>query len=320
MLRPLLASLIALVLIAPTASFAQGIPGQEPLSLSVNPASPRPYETVTVTVNSNLVDLAASTITIYLNGAVIEEGMRSAQVKIGGPGTRNTFRAVASGAEGTYEATLSIIPGDVSLIIEPVATNHPFYQGGMLVPSEGKVRIIALTDLRTSPTARVPANQISYTWKLGSQTLLAESGLGRNVLTATAPTMYRDAVVSVTASNQAKTVSGQASITITPSEPLVRIYRTDPLGGVSFEKALSGTFALTGTEETFRAVPFFFKEKPGIEWTLNGNRSGTSPDLTVRSASGSGTAQLNATALGSEARAQAGVTLRFGESTGIFGR
>lgn len=308
------------LLIAPSFALAQALPTAEPLTISISPSSPRPYETITATVTSNLVDLTASTVTLYANGAVIEEGMRSAQVKLGGPGSRTTIRAVASGTDGTYEDTISVIPGDLSLILEPVSTTQPLYKGGLLVPSEGRVRIIAVTDLRTSPTSRVPTNQIAYTWKVGSQTLQADSGLGKNVLVATAPVRYRDAVVSVTATNQAKTVSAQASITITPTDPIVRVYRSDPLGGISFEQALSGTFALAGTEETFRVIPFFFKETPALEWTLNGNRSGSGSDLTVRSTSGGGTAQLGVAATGEETRAETSFALRFGQSVGIFGR
>lgn len=319
MIRSLLALTLAALLAVPGTSIAQ-VASQQPLSITLSSASPRPYETVTVTVASNLIDLAASTVTIYANGAVVEQGLRTAQVKLGGPGARTTLRATATGSEGTYEATLSVIPGDVSLIVEPMTTSFPFYEGASVVSSESRVRIVAVTDLRTSPTTRVPSSQIAYTWKVGAQTLTADSGLGRSVLVATAPARYRDAVVSVTATNQAKTVSGSASITIAPSDPIVRIYRSDPLAGIFFEKALTGSFALTGTEETFRAVPFFFEELPALAWSLNGNRSGSSPDLTVRSSSGAGTAQLGVLATGEETSAESSLTLRFGESTGIFGR
>lgn len=318
MLRTLAALLLALM---PFGALAQALPAQDPLTITLSPAYPRPYETVTVTVGSNLVDLSASTVAIYANGTEVERGLRSAQVRMGGPGTRTTIRATAVASEGTYEDTVVVAPADVALIVEPSSTLHPLYEGAGLVPSEGTVRIVALADLRTGPGARVPTSQISYTWKLGSQTLQGESGLGRSVLTATAPARYRDAVITVTATNQAKTVSAQASVTIAPADPLVRIYRSDPLSGISFEKALSGSFALSGSEETFRVVPFFFKEFPSIAWTLNGNASGAGQDLTVRSSGGGGTALLGVAATGEEARAEGGVTLRFGEGgTGIFGR
>ena len=318
----MLRSLLALaLLLAPFGVLAQSFPSQEPLTIAISPTYPKPYETVTVTVGSTLVDLAASTITIYAGGAEVEKGMRSAQVKMGGPGSRTTIRAVAAGAEGTYEKSLTIAPSDISLVVEPATTMHPLYDGAGLVASEGKLRIVAVADLRTAPGTRIPSSQISYTWRLGNQVLQVDSGLGRSVLNATAPVRYRDAVVSVTATNAAKTISAQASVAIAPADPIVRIYRSDPLSGISFEKALSGSFALVGSEETFRVVPFFFKEIPAIAWSLNGSPSGSGQDVTVRSSSGAGTAQLGVVATGKEARADANLTLRFGEGgIGIFGR
>ncbi|HYD93028.1 MAG TPA: hypothetical protein VEB18_01050 [Candidatus Paceibacterota bacterium] len=304
-----------------TPSFASAQVSTDPLTINISPNYPRPYEMVTVTVSSNAIDLAASTITISANGSVVEEGLRSTQIKMGGPGTRTTISVNAQGAEGTFTKQATIAPADVSVIVEPIATNHPLYKGASLVPSEGSVRIVALADIRTAPGTRVPNEQIVYTWKLGTQILEAESGLGKNVLRASAPPQYRDATITVTATTQSKSISAQTTVNISPVDPIVRIYRTDPLEGIDFDHALSGTFTLAGAEETFRALPFFFKNTPTLQWTLNGNRSGTGPDVTVRSTGGSGTALLGITATGPEARAETSLTLRFSSgSTGIFGR
>lgn len=320
MLRTL-AALLILGALAPFAASAQSLGDTDPLTISISPAYPRPYDTVTVTVGSNSIDLTASTIRISVNGAVVEEGLRSTQVKLGGPGTKTTIAASATNTEGTFQDQVALAPGDLSVVVEPVSSSQPLYQGATLVPSEGQVRIVAVADLRTSPTTRVPNSQISYTWKLGTQVLQADSGLGRNVLVATAPARYRDADITVTATNQAKTVTAQAATSISPVDPLVRIYRSDPLEGIDFAHALSGTFALSGTEEMFRALPFYFKTAPTLAWTLNGNASGATPDLTVRSSGGSGTALLGVAATGPEARAEGSLTLRFGSTgTGIFGR
>lgn len=308
-------------LIAPFATGAQSFPGGAPFTISVYPEYPRPYEEVTVTIESTLFTISTSDVTISLNGAVVEEGSRSTVVKMGGPGTKSVIRASVTSIEGTYSAERVIGPAQVALIVEPDSTAHPFYEGARLVPSEGRVRIVAVADIRTSTGSKVPVNQIAYEWKLGSQILLDESGTGRNVLVATAPPRYRDAVVSVTAQTKDQSVVAYASTVISPLDPLVRIYPKSPLRGISFANAIAESFAVSGTEASFHAVPYFFANPPSIAWSINTNTTDTDADLTVRSGGGSGTAALKVSAEDAAASVSDSATLMFSaaRSTNVFG-
>lgn len=306
---------------APFSVGAQSFPGGAPFTISVYPEYPRPYEEVTITVESTLFNISTSDVTIWLNGAVVEEGARSVVVKMGGPGTKSTIRASVTSVEGTYSAERVIGPAQVALIIEPDSTAHPFYEGALLTPSEGRVRVIAVADIRTSAGTRVPQNQIAYEWRLGSQILLDESGAGRNVLSAMAPPRYRDAVVSVTAQTKDQSVVAYASTVISPLDPLVRIYSKSPLRGVSFANALFDSFAVSGREASFRVVPYFFANPPSLAWSINTNVSDTDQDITVRAGGGAGTAALKVTAEDIESSVSEDVTLIFSASsnTNVFG-
>ena len=46
----------------------------EPLSLVVTPTYPRPYQSVIVVPESNIIDLTASTVTTLVNGQVVSTG------------------------------------------------------------------------------------------------------------------------------------------------------------------------------------------------------------------------------------------------------
>jgi hypothetical protein len=308
-----LALLLGILMPFPAAAQAPAIP--EALTLSFTPSHPRPYDHVTVTVGSTLVNLAASDIAISVDGAVIEEGVRSATFRLGGPGSRSVVRASATTPEGTQTAQKTLRPADLSLIVEPNATAHPFYDGGLLVPSEGKLRIIALADLRSAPGTRISDKDISYLWKVDERQLSAESGFGKNVLTASAPPRYRDTKVTVTATSREGSVVAEASVSISPTDPVLRLYAADPLSGTNFAVALMDTFGFSGSEAAFRAVPYFFKDAPSYSWRLNGNPSGAKDSITVRSSGGSGSAVLSAEASLPGARAGESVTLRF-ENTG----
>lgn len=295
----------------------------EPLSLVISPKHPRPYDLVTVSVSSNLVDLAASAITISADGKVVAEGSRSASLQLGGAGSKTAISVTAVTNGKTYTRSLTIRPADVALILEPDTSAHPFYEGGRLVAPQSRVRLIAIADLRTTAGARIPDAQLAYTWKLGNKVLRSESGLGKSVLRATAPVRYRDAEISLTVSSQDSLQVAEASLFVSPVTPLVRIYRSNPLGGTDYGRALGDSFSLSSNEETFEAVPYFFSSTPDFLWQLNGNPSGSQNKVTVRTTGTKvGSALLGVTARerNSGEQAQSRFTVQFGNSSAnIFG-
>jgi len=318
MLRALLAVLLVML---PISAFAQFSPNAAPVRLVFSPEHPRPYDQVTVTLESNLINLSAADLVIYVNGAIIEEGSKTATFRVGAAGTKAVVRATATTLESTESAEATLTPADVALIIEPFATAHPFYEGGLLVPSEGRLRIVALADMRSASGARLPETDISYSWKVGDKQLAAESGFGRNVLTAEAPPRYRDSVVTVTAISRDRSITAKSVISVSPVDPLLRIYPYDPLSGTSFSTALTDSFSFSSNESGFRVVPYFFKETPSYSWKLNSVESGTQDHITVRSGGGSGSATLSVDAMLGVIRASESATLRFdtARSTGFFG-
>lgn len=320
----LLALLLFVGIGAAYAAHAQ-ISSTDPLTLELNPQYPSPYQIVTITPQSSLIDLSASTVTFKVNGKVVQQGSggEGASIAIGGPGSVTTVTVTAVNNGNTYTQSLSIRPADVALIVEPNSTTHPFYEGASLVGSEGNVRIIAMPDFRTSAGTQIAASNLVYTWKNGDQVLQGNSGIGKSVLTASAPVRYRNTVVTVTVSTQDSSVVGQASVLINPGDPVVRVYENDPLLGPRYETALSSATSLSGSEATYRAVPYFFTSFPSLTWQVNGTPSQTGQDITVRpSGNGKGTAVLGVSAssgsLGQSANTNLSVS--FGQqSSGLFG-
>ena len=173
--------LLALVLLsAGGTAHAQMLPGTDPVSLIVSPQYPRPYQSFTVSPQSTLIDLSASTVRISVNGTEIYEGSgtRGATARAGGLGERTTITlTVIDPAGRTYTRQQVIRPAEVSLVLEPQSTAHPFYRGGGLVASEGRVRLVALADFRNAASARIAPQNLVYTWRLGNQILTDSSGI-----------------------------------------------------------------------------------------------------------------------------------------------
>lgn len=318
------ALLIALsILVLPLGAHAQ-IVGVEPIEISITPQHPRPYQTVTVRPSSTVIDLSSSQVVISANGTVVSRGSGAtpANVTMGGAGTATTIRVTASVGGQTYTKELRIRPSEVALIVEPQTTSHPFYAGGTGVASEGQLRLIAIADLRSTAGARIDPSTLVYTWRLGDRVLTAQSGIGKSTLTATAPVRYRDTVVTLTAATQDGSVVAQAQTLIAPIDPIVRVYRNDPLLGPWFDASLSGTYVMTGDEQTFRAVPYHFAGGSQITWLVNSAESGSDNDITLRSTgSGGGTANLIARVkqAATFALAETRLSVRFGEERGGLG-
>jgi hypothetical protein len=300
--------------------------GSEPLTVSIQPSYPRPYDTVTIIPESSAFDLSTAQITVTVSGSVVNRtsGSEPTYITVGGPGSVANITVTAVTARGNYSKAISVRPADVALIVEPTSSIHPFYEGASLVATQGTVRLIAVPDLRTSGGAVIAPQNLVYTWRFGEQVLQSSSGIGKSVLTASAPPKYRDASVSVTVSTQDQTVVAQASAVISPADPSVRIYKSDPLLGPLFNAALPKSVALSDDEETLRAVPYYFASDPSIAWRVNGQSGDSGKTITVRpTGSGSGKALLSANAQSGNPvqSARADISVSFGEqrSFGLFG-
>lgn len=312
------ALLIGMLLLIPAPILAQGFSPTDAVTILINPQHPKPYQTMTVSVRSTILNLTNSTVVISANGAEVERGSGAivGYVRAGGPGERTTIRATVTNNGQTYTKELSVRPADVSLIVEPLSTVHPFYKGMGLIPSEGRIRLVAIPDVRTAPSATIAPENLVYTWRRDSQILTQHSGIGRSSMDAIAPIRYRDVIVSVTVTTQDSAVVAYAETLVTPVDPVVRIYRFDPLLGPLFDWAYSGAITIQSEEETFRAVPYYFASAPAIAWTVNANEGGRTTDITVRpTGSGAGSALLTARATGPGLfqKGESAFTVRFGE-------
>lgn len=315
--------LVSLVCVAHPA-FAQFSTQDNPLSVVLTPEYPHSYETVTISPRSSLLDLTASTVTVTVDGVVVQKGTgtQSAAVTVGGPGTQTKVVVQVTGPDGQTHSVQTVLrPADVALVVEPNTTVHPFYAGLPLVAPEGGLRLVAIPDIRTSANTSLNPNTLIYTWKLGNKVLQDASGVGRSVLVATAPVRYRQADITLTVTSSDSQFVAEAKTTIDPVDPIVRLYPYDPLLGPDYDHAIIGTYTLPGTEETFRAVPYFFRDAPALEWRVGGVAQTAQRDITVRSTgAGAGTASLEVSARipSTLQLASSRTLLRFGEGKSVF--
>lgn len=316
-----LASLLPAVAFAQFAGTAGGVSGA-PFSVSVDPTYPAPYGQATLSFLSDSLDLTNATLTVSVGGKQIYSGsVRPVSLTLGKGGsvTRATVRITSNG--GSYSGSVVIQPQDVSLIAESISSAPPLYPGKPLPPVEGDVRVVAVANLVNAQGVALDPAKLSYTWTVDATEILNASGIGKEALMVASPLQYRSRDVSVLVKSQDGSVVGGDTLSLSPVEPTVRVYENDPLLGIRFDRALSGTFSISGAESTLYAAPFSFATGGGgpvITWFLNGEAAQRGSGITLRpTGSGQGSASLTVTALGaSDITAQQDFSILFGTNSG----
>lgn len=323
----LLRTLIGIVLLSPVPTSAQSfadLTNANPLTVSVSPQYPAPYSTVLLTPASGVFDLAAATMTVSAGGKELYRGAaQPTSVTLGAAGTLTTIKVVLSANGTSHSQIVSVRPQDVSLVAEPLSSGVPLYPGKPLVPLSGQVRFVAIANMKSVSGKTLDPAILAYTWSIDGVQLVGTSGIGKNATIVDSPLQYRARDVSVTVTSPDGSVAGGAALSFGAHEPVVRLYENDPLLGIRFEKALSGSFAIAN-EASLYAAPYSFPTtngSPTVNWFLNGSSAQMGNLIILRpTGSGQGSASLSAVAAaGDSARATTDLSVSFGRTSSGFG-
>lgn len=325
-------SVLAIVLFLPVAASAQSLGNlagetSSQFTVSVSPQYPTPGSQASLSFLSSSLDLTNSTLKVSVGNKNIYTGsVQPVAVPLGSAGSITTVAITLSTGGTEYTQILKIQPQDVVLIAEPISSTHVLYPGKPLVPLEGDVRIVAVANLRGATGKMVNPSLLSYSWTVDDTRIANSSGIGKSAIIVASPLQYRARDVSVSIMNLDGSLVGGAVLTLAPQEPSVRIYANDPLLGIRFDHALSGSYTIQGSEATLFAVPFSLPTTGGsplLQWFLNGVTAQTGSSITLRpTGDGQGSASLSLTAsTGTNTPATTNLSLIFGatKSTNFFG-
>jgi hypothetical protein len=314
-------TVVAIALIAPGMISAQSLDdlagSDSSFTISVSPQYPVPYSQVALSFLSSSIDLINSTMTVSVAGKKVYQGnVRPTSVPLGKAGsiTNVSVTIVSSGTH--YSQALSIQPQDVALVAEPISSAPVLYRGKSLVPLEGSVRVVAVANLRNASGKISGPASLSYRWTVDGMQISNSSGVGKETVLVAAPLQYRSREVSVTVMSSDGSLVGGGSLSLSAEEPSVRVYENDPLLGIRFDHALSGTYTIKGAESSLYAAPFSLPTTSGaplLTWFLNGVQAQIGNSLTLRpTGSGKGSASLSFVASsGNYAKATANLSLSF---------
>lgn len=306
---------------------AQSMDATDPFTLSISPQYPRPYSTIVINPTSNAVNLANAVMTVVVDGKEIYKGnAQPAAVTLDAPGVLTSVKVTMTSDGTPYTKTLSLRPQDVAIIAEPISSAPVLYPGKPLVPIEGTVRVVAVAQLTGANGKAINPATLSYEWTIDGTRIANASGIGRDAIIMASPLQYRNRDVSVSVQSQDGSVASGASLSLTAEEPIVRIYRNDPLLGVMFDRAISNSYDITSAESSLYGAAYSFPASAGaplIKWFLNGALAQTGSMITLRpTGSGKGNASLSLVASAGElTTATVNLSLSFGavSGEGFFG-
>ncbi len=262
-------------------------------------------------------------MTVVVAGKNIYKGtVHPLAIPLGKAGSVTKVSVTVSSGGTDYPQTLSIQPQDVALVAEPIASTPPLYPGKSSVPFEGDVRVVAVANLRGTNGKTFDPALLSYTWSVDGAEIANSSGIGKETIIVASPLQYRAREVSVAVTSSDGSVVGGADLSLSATDPVVRIYENDPLLGIRFERAILGGYAIPGTESTLYAAPFglpITNGPPFVQWFLNGTAAQAGNSTTLRpTGNGQGNASLSAVAsFGSYTKTAADLSLSFGTNPGL---
>ena len=247
------------------------------LTVSEDPQFPGPGQSVTLTAESPIIDIANSDVEWAVNGSPAGSGS-SITIPLGGLGTQTNIALAVSGSSGSDETEVSITPTSIDLLYEADSFTPALYRGRALPSSGSMIRLMAIPHFVQSDGTRIPISSIKFTWKNNGATLSSISGVGKNTATIPAAILYGNDVITVDAQSTDGSLAGERTVSVQTQDPELILYEVSPLYGIQYERAISSSQQAHESESTFASVPYFADVRNvndaslSYEWEVNGTQ------------------------------------------------
>lgn len=264
------------------------------LDVKINPKSPGPNESVSISIESYLTDLYKATMVWSLDGKVVEKGLGKMVFNFqNGPSGKTTrvSLAVTTNTGNAITKEFSFTPVGVTILWEADTYTPPFYRGKALMVAQAKIRVAAVPDIVSSGT--LGAGNFVYTWKKNDTVWADASGYGKNVFSFVGPIPLSKIDVRVAVSSLDDSTNSELRIDVPLAHPFILFYEKHPLMGVLYNRPFGTEYTLDKKEFSISAEPYFFSnESPRAQtlkysWEINGKTvQKHSRTLTVRNDTG----------------------------------
>lgn len=241
--------------------------------LTTNPDLPGPFEQVTISLESYVVNLDTSGITWIVDGEQIASGVGQKSITvttrdIGDPllvEVRIRWNQI-----DTLVKRVRIEPAYVDLLWEAVNSYvPPFYRGKALPTSESFLRVVAL------PSGLITNDQYVYTWEHNGDVKPDRSGFRKHSFLIRNNFFDKRFQVDVTVTGRLRPFRAQASLFLPRYEPEIH-FAVETIDQTPVIKE-NGGFTINGQLNRLIAHPYYFSAADGFdtldfEWSIDGER------------------------------------------------
>ncbi len=245
------------------------------VNIKTSTDSPRPGQSIEVSVESFNFDLNSSSIVWIVDGKTVNQGVGLTKINIVGPkiGVPANISAIIKTPEGR-EINKSIIikSGSIDIIWESYGYVPPFFKGKSSFAYQNKLRLIAVPHLSKDGINEIDPKTLVYSWKRGGKYIEGGQGYGKQTVDILPDELPKTLDVSVEVYDREQTQNTVGYITLTPSEPSITFYEIDPLYGIFFNKSLESKVSLKNNEIRVLASPFGFSVDNNpltYSWSIN---------------------------------------------------
>ncbi|MEK7539164.1 MAG: hypothetical protein AAB595_00775 [Patescibacteria group bacterium] len=265
--------LIIIVLIFGSLALKVNADSSNSILVNIVPPNPAPYENTTINLKSYVYNLDSVLISWSVNGKTVLSGISKKSFLTTAPaaGEETSVIATISLPDGAIDEKITIRPSVMTLLWQANDSYvPPFYRGKALPTPDSEVKVVTMPEIRTgSPnnnTLADPKNMI-YAWKKDYTNSQDNSGYSKNFFIFTNDYLENSNNISVTARTVDQKYSSQASIDIGMTEPKILFYKNDNSFGTIWEKTLTNSYKIQGSE-IIEAIPYFISPKEILNPTL----------------------------------------------------
>lgn len=280
MISRLITILICIFFLSTVPVYAQTSAGltENDISFGLLPENPRPNSNTTITIETFSFNLNAATIRWYVNGVLKKEGkgVKELTVTTGVLGSVTNITINISTPQGELTKNIVIRPSSVDILWEAQTYTPPFFKGKSLFTHQSNIKFTAIPQISVNGK-NVPATDLLYTWSKDGEVMSQQSGYGKQSIGITGSVISRNLDIEVTVEDPKTGVTAYTTTQISPTDPEIVMYVSDPLYGTQYNKAITDNIVLSKAEVTFEAVPFFFStshenltNNMSYNWLING--------------------------------------------------
>ncbi len=257
---------------------------QSDIEVSVQPEFPGAFQTVSLKLDSDTIDLNHYKIQWLENGNPVQSGvgLRTFQTTSGNYGSTKKVTALINIGTAVIQKEIAISPQDATVLWEAVDSYVPaFYHGKKMPGRESLITVSGIPNFKSVNDATALGDAV-YLWSRNDNRILGVGGYGKDSITIEQNRLRDSEKITVNIANLGNNAKTERSIIIPTMDPEIHWYVRDDF---NYRRLLSVDRGLRimGGDTNLVAEPYFFSTTGGANdlnftWKVNNETIYLDPD------------------------------------------